>query len=69
MIIELFMLSMVTCLNLGRSSFHNEETVLTDETNEQFLVEINSYHCSNKVLEDFITGRTKLASTDLIWAK
>ena len=69
MLIELFILPMVTCLNLAQRKLHKKETVLTDEATEQFLVEINSYHCSDEVLDEFIKGKTKPASTNLAWAK
>ena len=60
MLIELLILSVVTCLNFGARNRYREETVLrAEKPNEHFLVEINSYHCSDEVLEEFITTKTK----------
>ena len=70
MLVELLILSMVTCLNFGARNRYKEETLLFAEIpNEHFLVEINSYHCSDEVLEKFIRNKIKIASTDLAWAR
>ena len=70
MLVELLILSMVTCLNFGPRNRYTEETVLlAEKPNEHFLVEINSYHCSDEVLEKFIRNKIKFASTDLAWAR
>ena len=70
MLIELLILSVVTCLNFGARNRYREETVLrAEKPNEHFLVEINSYHCSDEVLDELIRNKIKLASTDLAWAR